>query len=98
MSARHVCLLVTLACLVTAAAASGGYAGSYQGVTGIPFAGAQSDRGIAVNKNPGSPYYGYFYGVDSGGTYDAGVIPGTGEQAVRIIAPNPPSAGTSATS
>jgi hypothetical protein len=98
MSARRVCLLVTLACLVTAAAASGGYAGSYQGVTPIPFAGAQSDRGIAVNKNPGSPYYGYFYGVDSGGTYDAGVIPGTGEQAVRIIAPNPPSAGTSATS
>ena len=98
MSARRICVVAALACLVSALASTGSSAGSYQGVTPIPFAGAQSDRGIAVNRNPGSPYYGYFYGVDSGGTYDAGVIPGTGEQAVRIIAPNPPSAGTSATS
>lgn len=72
-------------------------AGSYQAVGGVPFPGAQSDRGIAVNKNPGSTYYGYLYGTDSGGTYDAGVIPGTGEQAIRIYAPDPMESGTSAT-
>lgn len=84
------------ACCVLAFCAGPLLAGSYQGVVGIPFPGAQSDRGIAVNKNPGSPYYGYFYGVDSGGTFDATNFPGTGEQAVRIYAPDPAGAGTNA--
>ena len=40
-------------------------AGSYSAVCPIPYAGVADNRGIAVNKNPGSPYYGYFYGVSS---------------------------------
>jgi len=43
--------------------ASACFAGSYQGVCGIPFNGAADDRGIGVNRNPASQYYGYFYGA-----------------------------------
>ena len=54
--------LATALLLTTAGAAM---AGSYQAVTGIPYSGACSDRGIAVNSNASSPYYGYFYGLDA---------------------------------
>ena len=54
--------LATALLLTTAGAAM---AGSYQAVTGIPYSGASSDRGIAVNSNASSPYYGYFYGIDA---------------------------------
>lgn len=55
---------LALVCATIAVVASQCLAGSYQGVTGIPFVGASDDRGIAVNSNPSSPYYGYVYGVN----------------------------------
>lgn len=72
------------ACIVLLLQAGLCLAGSYQEVCGIPYTGANTNRGIAVNKNPGSPYYGYFYGVDSASA------------AIRIWKPD--SGGTGATS
>ncbi len=54
----------------------------------IQYTGVTSDRGIAVNKNPGSPYYGYLYVCD--GT--------AGSRTVRELRPDPVSNGTSGTS
>ncbi|MDH7603075.1 MAG: hypothetical protein QHI38_13120, partial [Armatimonadota bacterium] len=51
--------------ILLCAAAVSCLAGSYSAVCPIPYAGAADNRGIAVNKNSGSPYYGYFYGVSS---------------------------------
>jgi len=60
--------LLLCASVLLSLLAGASFAGSYQGVCGIPFAGATDDRGIGVNKNPSSPYYGYFYGATSGST------------------------------
>ena len=54
----------------------------------IQYTGVNTDRGIAVNKNPGSPYYGYLYVCD--GT--------AGARTVRELRPDPASNGTSGTS
>lgn len=70
-------------CAVMLSLASTCFSAVYQGVCGIQYNGVTTDRGIAVNKNSSSLYYGYFYGVAS----DSG--------AVRIYRPN--SDGTAAT-
>lgn len=78
--ARQLVYALALAALVATACT----AGSYQGVTGIPYAGITSNRGIAVNSVPSSPCYGYVYGIDAA------------SGAVRIWKPD--SGGTAATS
>jgi len=63
---KRASLILLSASILLCLLASVCLAGSYQGVCGIAFNGASDDRGFAVNKNPGSQYYGYFYGVTSG--------------------------------
>ena len=75
------CVLVVGILILVASAALG----QYTFRTAIAYTGASTDRGIAVNKNLGSPYYGYFYACDSGA------------KVVRIYRPDPPSDGTAAT-
>lgn len=72
---------VLLVCLTTAAFAQ------YSLVSVIKYPGVETDRGLAVNKNVGSPYYGYLYACD--GT--------AGARIVRVLQPDPVGAGTDAT-
>ena len=64
-----------------------GYASYVQQTTwpNIQYTGVTTDRGIAVNKNPGSPYYGYLYVCDAT----------AGARTVRELRPDPVSNGTS---
>jgi len=76
------CVVVALAFCCTAAVAQ------YSQMSTITFTGVNSDRGLAVNKNPGSAHYGYLYACDSAST----------PRVVRILRPDPASDGTNAAS
>lgn len=62
-------------------AAQAAYVPQYAKTGDVAQAGANSDRGTAVNRNVGSPYYGYVYVCDSG------------TNKVRILMPNPTTGG-----
>lgn len=57
------------------------YVPQYAKTADVPQAGANSDRGIGVNRNVGSPYYGYVYVCDSTA------------HTVRILKPEPTTGG-----
>jgi len=78
-------IVILLMCFtVTSYAAFGGYSRPVE----IKYTGVDQDRGVAVNKNPDSPYYGYLYVCD--GTAN--------NRCVRILAPTVSKDYTAATS
>lgn len=76
-----ICLIAGLALVLAASATA-----QYSQVARISYAGVETDRGFAVNANPGSPYNGYIYAVDPT------------PKVIRVLRPEPADAGANAAS
>lgn len=77
---KRAILLACIAAILLASFIPAAYAAvaGYAEKTTFTYTGAATDRGVAVNKNPNSSYYGYFYACDDT----------TGAPCIHILAPD----------